>query len=204
VLTELLDGEHRFLAEAGSDRGAEVLASLGGAEATQDDLDASAQVTRDASAQMGRTLESFDLRDRPRGRRRGPLVAKGLHAAGAAVLDCDDEPTRLIDAWDGLELVVIVDALRSGAAPRTVPRFEAGVGALPRELGLASTHAFSIADTVELARALGRAPARVVVVGVEGAAFDLGDPLTPAVEAALPGAVEAVLAELDGRCTSGR
>jgi ferredoxin len=64
VLTELLDGgSHRFLAEPGTARGAEVLGGLGGIAATTTDLDASAQVTRDAEAQMGRTLESFDLRD---------------------------------------------------------------------------------------------------------------------------------------------
>jgi hydrogenase maturation protease len=126
----------------------------------------------------------------------GPLVADRLHAAGAKVLDCDDEPTRLIDAWDGLELVVIVDAVRSGAAPGTVHRVEAGNGPLPRDLALASTHAFSIADTLELGRALGRTPRRVVVVGVEGAAFELGDPVSPAVEAALPGVADSVLAEL--------
>jgi hydrogenase maturation protease len=127
----------------------------------------------------------------------GPLVADRLRAAGAAVLDCDEEPTRLIDAWDGLELVVIVDAVRSGAAPGTMHRFEPREGPLPRELGLASTHAFSIADTVELGRALGRAPRCFLVLGVEGAAFDLGDPLTPAVEAAIPGVVDTVLAELE-------
>ena len=42
VLTELLDGGHRFLVEAGSERGAEILAELGGAEATDDDLRAAA------------------------------------------------------------------------------------------------------------------------------------------------------------------
>jgi hydrogenase maturation protease len=134
----------------------------------------------------------------------GPIVAERLRAAGATVLDCDEEPTRLIDAWDGLELVVIVDAVRSGSAAGTVHRVEPGEGPLPRELGLASTHAFSIADTVELARALGRAPGRFVVVGVEGAAFDLGDPLTPAVEAALPGVVDVVRAELERGCTRRR
>jgi hydrogenase maturation protease len=126
----------------------------------------------------------------------GPLVAERLRAAGAAVLDCDEEPTRLLDAWDGLELVVIVDAVRSGAAAGTVTRFEPGNDALPRSLGLASTHAVSIADALELGRAVGRSPKRVVVVGVEGAAFDLGDPLTPEVDAAIPRAAEAVLAEL--------
>jgi ferredoxin len=63
VLTELLEGEHRFVAEAGSERGAEVLDALGGAEVTAGDDAASAQVTRDAEARMGRTLEAADLRD---------------------------------------------------------------------------------------------------------------------------------------------
>ena len=34
----------------------------------------------------------------------GPLVADRLRSAGAEVLDCDDEPTRLLDAWAGLDL----------------------------------------------------------------------------------------------------
>ena len=67
----------------------------------------------------------------------GPLAAAQLRAAGATLLDCNEEPTRLIDAWAGLELVVIVDAVRSGAAPGTVHRFEAGERPLPPELGLA-------------------------------------------------------------------
>jgi hydrogenase maturation protease len=129
----------------------------------------------------------------------GPLVADRLRAAGAAVLECDDEPTRLLDAWAGLDLVVIVDAVSSGVAAGTVHRVEAGEGPLPRDLGLASTHAFSIPDALELGRALGRAPRRVVVIGVEGAAFGLGDPVTPAVAAALDDVAEAVLAELGER-----
>ena len=75
----------------------------------------------------------------------GPLVAARLRAAGARLLDCNEEPTRLIDAWDGLDLVVIVDAVNSGAEPGAVHRFESGALPLPPELGLASTHAFSIA-----------------------------------------------------------
>lgn len=126
----------------------------------------------------------------------GPLVGDRLRASGVALLDCDDEPTRLLDAWAGLDLVVIVDAVCSGAAAGTVHRLEAGDGPLPRDLGLASTHAFSVPDALELGRALGRAPRRVVVIGIEGAAFGMGDPLTPAVEAALDGVAESVLDEL--------
>ncbi len=127
----------------------------------------------------------------------GPLVADRLRAAGAAVLECDDEPTRLLDDWAGLDLVVIVDAVSSGAPAGTVHRVDAGEGPLPRDLRLASTHAFSVPDALELGRALGRAPRRVIVIGVEGTAFGMGDPVTPAVEAALGEVTASVLAELE-------
>ena len=132
----------------------------------------------------------------------GPLVADRLRAAGATLLDCDDEPTRLLDAWADLELVVIVDAVSSGAAPGTIHRVDPGDGPLPGDLGLASTHAFSVSDALELGRALGRSPQRVIVIGVEGAAFGMGDRVTAEVEAALDGVAESVLAELAGGADS--
>jgi hydrogenase maturation protease len=133
----------------------------------------------------------------------GPLVAERLRAAGATLLDCNEDPTRLVDAWDGLELVVIVDAVHSGAAPGTVHRFEPGDRPLPSEIRFASTHAFSIADALALAHALGRAPRGVLVLGVEGAAFALGDPMTPAVEAAVPRVAADALTALADRPSTG-
>jgi len=63
ALTELLAGEHRFVVEVGSDRGAEVLADLIPERATEDDLEAALAVTHEAIEHMGRHVESFDLRD---------------------------------------------------------------------------------------------------------------------------------------------
>jgi len=63
TLTELLDGEHRFLVEAGSDRGAEVLAELSGRPAAARDLEVAEQSVAGAADRMGRTMETFDLRD---------------------------------------------------------------------------------------------------------------------------------------------
>jgi hydrogenase maturation protease len=132
-------------------------------------------------------------------------VAARLRAAGAAVLDCADDPTRLLDAWEGMDTVVVVDAVCSGAAPGTVRRVEAGDGPLPRDLRLASTHAMGIADALELGRALGRVPRRVVVLGIEGASFAMGDVMTQAVADALDELVASVLRELEEvPCTSGR
>jgi hydrogenase maturation protease len=114
------------------------------------------------------------------------------------LLDCGDEPTRLLDAWDGLDTVVIVDAVVTGAPAGTIHRVDPGDEPFPRDLGLASTHAVGVAEAVELARAVGRAPRRVVVVGVEGVAFGMGEEMTPAVACALDGVVAAALEELGG------
>ena len=63
VLTELLDGVHRFLAEAGSERGEEILAELGGDEAAEADLRAAAAQAEGATALMGRSLDTEGIRD---------------------------------------------------------------------------------------------------------------------------------------------
>lgn len=123
----------------------------------------------------------------------GPLVGERLRAAGVDVLDCGDEPTRLIDPFADVDLAILVDVVRSGAAPGTVHRVEAHGGALPRELGLASTHAVGVGDALALAHALGRGPRQVVLIGIEGRAFGMGEPLTPEVERAIGTATRAVL-----------
>ena len=63
ALTELLDGEHRFVVEIGSPRGAEVLAAVSTTSAGPADLAAAAAVVQDASSRMGRTLDTDGLRE---------------------------------------------------------------------------------------------------------------------------------------------
>jgi hydrogenase maturation protease len=121
------------------------------------------------------------------------------------VLDCADEPTRLLDQWAGLDTVVVVDAIHGGVEPGTLHRIDAVDGPLPRDLRLASTHAMGIADALEVGRAVGQAPRRVVVLGVEGAAFGIGEAMTPAVAGRLDELVALVLQELaEVPCTSAR
>jgi hydrogenase maturation protease len=117
------------------------------------------------------------------------------------VVECEQEPSRLLEAWDGAEAAVIVDTVRSGAEPGTLHRFDASEEPLPAQVFRGSTHAFGVGEAVELGRALGRLPRRVLVYGVEGAAFEAGEGLTPAVEAAVGPAADAVLEDL-GRLAS--
>ena len=121
----------------------------------------------------------------------GLAVARAL-GDDPRVIVHEGEPIDLLDRWEGAGEVVVVDAARSGAAPGTVHRLD-GLAA-PVAAG-GSTHAFGLAETLALARALGRAPARVEVIGIEGEHFGAGDELSPAVTTA----VAEVAAELRTR-----
>jgi ferredoxin len=63
ALTEILDGEHRFLVEVGSERGADVLRELPRRAAAAVDAEAAAAAVDGAAQRMGRTLDATDVRD---------------------------------------------------------------------------------------------------------------------------------------------
>jgi hydrogenase maturation protease len=128
---------------------------------------------------------------------------RGRVPESVAVVQCEQEPTRLLDAWHGADLALVVDASLSGAEPGTVRRFDASSEGVPERIFRSSTHAFGIGDAVELGRALGRLPARVVVYGIEGADFALGSGVSDAVARAVDEVAGAVLGELEeAGCTS--
>ena len=63
ALTELLDGEHRFLVRIGSARGAEVMADVPHDDADPADQGAAAALVENARASMGRTLDTEGLKE---------------------------------------------------------------------------------------------------------------------------------------------
>ncbi len=127
----------------------------------------------------------------------------GTLPEGVEVLEREGEPASLIDAWEGAESVWLADAISSGAATGTIRRLDASEQELPPELFRTSTHHLGLAEAVELARALGKLPRRLVVYGVEGARFEIGDELTPEVQRGSAQAAEAIREEVRA-CTSTR
>jgi hydrogenase maturation protease len=130
----------------------------------------------------------------------GPEVARRLGARrpDVAAIAHEREPSGLLELWDGAGLVLVADALEPAGAPGSVVRLEVGKAPLPERLdGTASTHALSLGTAIELARSLGRLPARLVVYGIEAVTFTPGAPLTPAVSGAVDRVVEAMLHDLE-------
>ncbi len=129
----------------------------------------------------------------------GPLVAaRAVDVAGTGSdIGPMTDPLDLLGAWDGADLAIVVDAIRSGAVPGTLCVVDLSGGdsvdTSTRHSGSTSTHGIGLTGVLRLARAVGHAPRRVVVVGIEGEDFDQGKGLSPAVEAVVPDAVERVV-----------
>ncbi len=118
----------------------------------------------------------------------GPVVAAEVATrAGARDIGPVVDPLDLLGRWDRAALAVVVDAIRSSAPPGTVHVVE-----LPEriaERGVTSTHGIGLGGVLRLARAIGRAPQRVIVVGIAGADFGRGTGLSAPVDAAVAVAV---------------
>ena len=106
--------------------------------------------------------------------------------------------TRLLELWEGREEVVLVDAVRSGAAPGTVHRWDADEAmGLPGEFGV-SSHSLSLPSILRLARDLGRLPTRLLVYGIEVAETGPGSDRTEAVAASVPSVCRRIAREAMG------
>jgi hydrogenase maturation protease len=101
---------------------------------------------------------------------------------------------RFLDWLDGQGSLVLVDAV-AGAQPGTVHRFEWPNLRLqtPRP---GSTHGWGPAEALELAAVLGVLPPHVIIFGVEAATWGPGQGLSTPVEAAIPGLLERIRAEV--------
>ncbi|MCZ7649072.1 MAG: hydrogenase maturation protease [Planctomycetota bacterium] len=106
------------------------------------------------------------------------------------------EASAIMESWRGAQGVVAIDALQSGAPPGTIRRIDAVAESVPADFGGTSTHAFGLGQAVELARALGELPPRLVLFGIEGADFGHGAPLSPPVAGAVREAAARVRREL--------
>ena len=104
----------------------------------------------------------------------GCLIAdeiKGQTPVDAEIIEHDGEPASLIDLLQGRSCVILIDAVSSGAQAGSIHRIDLREQALPDKFRSCSTHAFGIAEAVELARVLGKLPPKIAFYGVEGKSF---------------------------------
>lgn len=104
------------------------------------------------------------------------------------------DPASILEAWSGIPLAVAVDAaMGKGTTPGRIRRWMQLDKGLPP---VVSSHALGLPQMYALGQAVGQIPQKLVVFTVDIDDVSYGAALTPAVAAAVPAAVAAVLAEL--------
>lgn len=133
----------------------------------------------------------------------GPHVLRHLEAerelpSEVELLDLGTPGPELAHRIEGLDALIVVDTARSrDGTPGEIlqlRRDEILRGPAPERL---SPHDPSLRGALAAAGLLGTAPKEILLVGIVPEEVSLGLSLSPAVQAALPRAVEAVAAELE-------
>ena len=131
----------------------------------------------------------------------GRLVARrlaGRDGLDATVRERRTPPAELFTEWDGFDLVILVDAVLDERPAGSVLRWDLVRDALPARQR-SSSHGFGLGEAVELARALGRLPPRLIAYGIVADPAHRGEGCSAAVAAA----VERTAADVAAECCTG-
>lgn len=122
------------------------------------------------------------------------LQRDGRVPAGVVLLDGGTQGLSLLPHLNGLDRLIVIDAVDTGEAPGVVMRFAGSVlDGLP---GKPSVHQLGFADLMIAMKLLGESPADVVVFGVQPSSVEWGAELTESAARALDGLVDAVITQL--------
>ena len=115
----------------------------------------------------------------------GLIIVKSLEyiqSKQVRLIEHSGEGSDLMDVWKNYNYIFLIDAVQSGKPPGTIHRINAREEKVPTEFFHYSTHAFGVAEAVEMARALGEFPENLFIYGIEGKNFNMGHDMSPSVK----------------------
>jgi hydrogenase maturation protease len=133
----------------------------------------------------------------------GILVAEKLRELGIKADTCAGQSADLLEAWAGADDVIVVDVVVTGAPVGTVRAWDARQVLISLKAP-ASTHGLGLAEAIELARVLGRLPARLQVYGIEGQRFGEGSEISPELHSGIEEVVRRILEAVSETRTVGQ
>jgi hydrogenase maturation protease len=114
------------------------------------------------------------------------------------VIDGGTSGMEMIEDLSDLDLLVVIDVVKTGAAPGTVVKI-AGDDIPVFFRRKLSPHQIALPDVLASLELLGTMPREIVVLGVEPVSLELGMEMTPTVAEKIPKLVDMALAELAAR-----
>lgn len=130
----------------------------------------------------------------------GLMVARALarlSSPGVTVKESTGDGAELMGLAAHASILFIIDAVRGQDRSDALLRWDAVQAALPIGLLPVSSHAFGVAEAVELMRELKTLPPTVVIFGIKGQIFGPGAGLSPKVKQAISRLIRLVAAEID-------
>jgi hydrogenase maturation protease len=124
------------------------------------------------------------------------LTSSHVFPAGVTVLDGGTLGLDLLPFLEGLEHLLIVDAMETGGPPGTIARLTGDDIPVAFETKL-SPHQMGLKDLLAVSLLQGNTPPETVLLGVQPETIELGMELSPSVEAKLHTLVEMSLQELE-------
>jgi hydrogenase maturation protease len=115
----------------------------------------------------------------------------------AQIIEESGEGSKLMEAWNDAKAVVLIDAISSHATPGTISRIDLNEMTIPKNMRLFTTHAFGVAQAVELARGIGSMPAKIILFGIEGKNFSLGFSVSSEVRSSMKRFEQMIIDELN-------
>jgi hydrogenase maturation protease len=129
----------------------------------------------------------------------GIIAAERLRALGIDAETCAGEASGLIELWSGVDDVIVIDAVVTGADAGTVHLWDAR-HPLTYSNASGSTHGLGVADAIELSRVLDCLPRKLLVYGIEGQNFEIGSEISPEVDRGIVEVVQRISAEVNAGC----
>lgn len=129
----------------------------------------------------------------------GPFIARRLSHVSEGLFSVEElsgEGTQLMEAWEGADAVYLIDSMSGGREPGHVCRMDGWSNTIGSESFRHSTHAFGVAESIELAKVIGGLPKTCVVFGVEGENFGSGTSISAPVMLAADKVIDAIVAEV--------
>lgn len=129
----------------------------------------------------------------------GLHVAENIRQQHWAAVECVAQSQPGPALFEGLgcnDLLIVIDACRTGAGAGSVLRFSPG-DLQHSGLRHTSTHGLGLADWLGFADQLGESPPEMLVYGIEANQCRMGEGLSDVVAAAIPALLELIRSDID-------
>jgi hydrogenase maturation protease len=114
---------------------------------------------------------------------------------GVSVVEGGTDGFRLLNVITEADRVIIIDAVKGGAEPGSIYRFDIDeVRNCPPGFRT-SVHQIGILEVIDLSGLIGKTP-RTAVIGIEPKSLEMGMELTPEIKSKIPRIIELIFEEL--------